>query len=278
MSEHSQDTDNASEITPLDRAHGLMMAAPDDDGLRLRFYERLADGELFVLLTAEAQGDHINPRVFDLDEGRFIAVFDREKRLADFADAIVPFAALSGRVLVDMLRGQGLGLGLNLGDAPSAMLIPAEAVDWLAGVLEQSVDEMDATPESLSAPRGLPENLITALDAKLAIAGGLARQAYLVGVDYAAGNAGARGKGHLLVFVDNVPGSDGALTQLVREALVFSGLEAGTLDVAFFAASNPVCATLARVGLRFDLPAPPKPEAVGVKAPGMDPEKPPILR
>ena len=46
-----------TEITPLDSAHAAMQAAPDDDTARLRFYERLADGELFVLLSQEAADD-----------------------------------------------------------------------------------------------------------------------------------------------------------------------------------------------------------------------------
>ena len=61
------------------------------------------------------------------------------------------------------------------------------------------------------------------------------------------------------------------------EALTFSGLDAGELDVGFFEASDPLVARLAKVGLQFDLPDPiamPSPPG----APGMDPEKPPKLR
>ena len=37
--------------TPLDRAHAKMQSASDQDAARLGFYERLADAELFLLLT-----------------------------------------------------------------------------------------------------------------------------------------------------------------------------------------------------------------------------------
>jgi hypothetical protein len=50
------------------------------------------------------------------------------------------------------------------------------------------------------------------------------------------------------------------------------------MDVAFFAASDPAAAALARHGLRVELP---KAEPVDRKipaAPGSDPDKPPILR
>jgi len=47
--------------------------------------------------------------------------------------------------------------------------------------------------------------------------------------------------------------------------------------VAFFASSDPIAASLARVGLRFDLPEAEKP-APAPTAPGRDPDAPPILR
>lgn len=123
----------------------------------------------------------------------------------------------------------------------------------------------------MRAPAGLPEDLITSLDRKLATAAGLADLAYLVGVTYADGR-----RGHLLAFVDPVPGAEPALARAVHEALIFSGIDAGTLDVAFFPASDGIAPQLAKVGLRFDLPRPP--EAPGPKPPGMDPETPPKLR
>jgi hypothetical protein len=49
------------------------------------------------------------------------------------------------------------------------------------------------------------------------------------------------------------------------------------MDVGFFASTEPVAAKLARHGLRFDLPQP-EPSAPPPAAPGMDPEKPPVLK
>ncbi|KGB81919.1 MAG: hypothetical protein CL814_17700 [Confluentimicrobium sp.] len=259
--------------TPLDRAHATMEAAPGDDALRLRFFERLADSELFLLLAAEPDGDNITPQVFDLEGGSFVLVFDREERLADFVGSTAPFAALSGRLIATMLEDQGIGLGVNLGVAPSSILIPAEAVGWLAVTLAQRPTEVEALPVEITAPGGLPDVLLGALDAKLASAAGLAPLAYLAGVTYEGGQ-----RGHMLAFVDAAPGAEGALAQAVGEALTFSGIEAGALDVAFFDASDPVAPRLARVGLRFDLPALARPERAEPSAPGMDPDKPPKLR
>ncbi|MCB1339596.1 MAG: SseB family protein [Pseudooceanicola sp.] len=262
-----------TETTRLDAAHAAMEAAPDDGAARLRFYERLADGELFLMLAEEAQGENLSPEVFDLSDGRFVLAFDREERLASFAGGrTVPYAALSGRALAHLLAAQGLGLGLNLEVAPSSILIPVEAVAWLAGTLAKAPDEMQAQVAEVAAPAGLPQTLLAALDTKLAAAAGLARAAQLAAVTYVGG-----GRGHLLAFTGAAPGAEPALAQAVREALVFSGLEAGALDVAFLSENDPLAARLDRTALRFDLPQPVR-ESAARAAPGSDPARPPILR
>ncbi|MCG6901483.1 MAG: SseB family protein [Rhodobacter sp.] len=255
--------------TALDLAHAEMDSGSQT--ARLRFYERLADAELFVLLAAEPDGDRIAPETFETDDGSYVLGFDREDRLAQFVGRTAPYAALSGRALAAMLAGQGLGLGLNLDVAPSSILIPASAVDWLNETLGNRPARIDAQPVSIAAPHGLPEALLTSLDAKLATMAGLARMAYLVSVTYAPARPG-----HLLAFIGAVPQAASALSQAVGEALTFSGLEAGELDVGFFDPSDPIAAKLARVGLRFDLPEPEP--AAQRSAPGMDPDRPPKLR
>ncbi|WP_083097954.1 SseB family protein [Pseudophaeobacter leonis] len=262
-----------SETTPLDQAHATMQSAPEDDGARLRFYERLADSELFMMLSCEPEGDRISPELFETPEGRFVLVFDREERLAQFAGRAVPYAGLAGRGIVDMLAGQQIGLGGNLEVAPSSTLLAAEAVGWLHETLQNAPDQVEAAIEELLPPAGLPEVLLTALDSKLATAAGLAASAYLVSLRYQGG-----GQGHLLGFVEARPEAEGALAKAVGEALTFSGIEAGALDVGFFAASDPMSARLARVGLRFDLPQPDEPKIYQPRIPGGDPESPPILK
>ncbi len=259
--------------TALDTAHAAMAEAPADDKLRLRFFERLGDAELFLLLEGEAVADQISPQVFDPGTGAMVLVFDREERLTQFVGAAAPYAALSGRVVAELLASEGLGLGLNLDVAPSSFLLDADGVAWLAQTLRNAPDAVEARLAELVAPAGLPDDLIRALDTKLATATGLAQMAYLAGtID----STGARG--HMLAFVGATPEADGALTQAVAEALTFSGIEAGALDVAFFDARDPIAERLARVGLRFDLPQPALVAAPRVPAPGMDPERPPKLR
>jgi hypothetical protein len=149
----------------------------------------------------------------------------------------------------------------------------ADGVNWLAETLGHAPNEVEAKIEEVSAPVGLPETLITAIDTKLATATGLALSAYLVGVKYNGGS-----NGHLLGFVGALPDAQGALAQAAGEALTFSGIEAGAMDVGFFDASDPITPRLASVGLRFDLPQPADVQQIEFPVPGSDPEKPPVLK
>lgn len=259
--------------TPIDAAHAAMEANPTDDGARLKFYERLADAELFLLLEKEPENDRISPEVFEVQDASFVLVFDTVERLAEFVGKPAPYAALSGRMIAQMLAPSGIGLGVNLEVAPSSILIPADAVQWLVETLGNAPDEVEAQIAEFTAPAGLPETLITSLDAKLSTAVGLAQWAYLVGTVQENGV-----RSHLLGFVGALSDAEGALAKAVSEALTFSGIDAGALDVGFFAKNDPVAAQLARVGLRFDLPEPEAPTEYVQVAPGSDPEKPPKLR
>ena len=255
-------------MTVLDKAHAAMEAG--GDGQRLRFYDRLADAELKLLLEREAEGDRIAPRIFPLEDGPVVLVFDTEERLAEAAGA-APYADLTGRALIEMLAGQGIGLGLNLGVAPSAFLMGADAIDWLAETLGDRPEERQAQPREIAPPAAVPEALLAALDAKLPGLAGLAQHAWLAAVTYADGR-----RGHLLAFTGALPGAEPALARAIREALVFSGLEAGELDVTTLSETDPLADRLSRVALRFDLPQPEP--AQTPSSPGMDPDRPPRLR
>lgn len=261
--------------TDLDRLHAVMDAAPEDAAARLAFYDRLADAELFLLLTREPVGDVLDPALFDLEAGRVALAFDREERLAAFAEGPAPYAALPGRVLAELLSGQGVGLGLNLAVAPSAVLLPAEALGWLTGALRQAPVANTARALAYAAPAGVPEALVRALGAKLARLAGLAARAHLVAVTWEGG-----GQGHLLVFEDARSGAEPALAKATAEALVFSGLEAGALDVTFLGSADPALAAIVRHALSFDVPrpAPETAQVLAPAAPGTDPARPPRLR
>ena len=258
--------------TLLDKAWRASEDAPDDGAVRLRYYARLIESELVLLLEKEAEGDNITPKVFDLEDGPIVLAFDLDARLTEFTGLPAPYAALSGRALVDMLAGREIGLGLNLGVAPSSRLLPPEIITWLAQMIAERPEELTSAVASLHPPKGLSEDLLVALDQRLARMEGLARMAYLTGVEYATG-----ARGHMLAFIDPAPGAETSLARAVQGALGFSGVEAGMLDVTFLAADDARAAECARVGLRFDLPQPHR-RAKSPAAPGSDPDRPPRLR
>lgn len=257
--------------TPLDKVHAAMQVQ-ETDTARLRFYETLATAELFLLLETAAEDDNIVPQAFEVEGQAYVLAFDTERRLASFAGQAADYVALSGRALAEMLADQNLGLGLNLDVAPSAMLLPPDAMTWLAETVAEPPEEVEAQVREVHPPTGLPEPFLEALDARLASCAGLAEQACLVSVTYETG-----GRGHLLAFIGAVPGAEEALARSVSEVLRFSGLEAALLDVGFFRSDDPMVARLSLVGLRFDIPKmdlSPGPRP----APGMDPDAPPKLR
>jgi len=259
-------------LTALDQAHARMVSDPEHTGFRLRFYERLADCELFMMLKSEPDGDQVAPEVFPVEDKSYVLVFDTEARMVEFTETGTPFVALSGRKIAEMLDEQDLGMGLNLGVAPSSILIPSEAVEWLNQALASEVERVRGQPREVGAPAGLPAEFLRALDQKLATTTGLADFAYLAAVTYGDGE-----RSHLLGFVNANDEAHAALTAVANEAVSFSDTEI-TLDIGFFAPSDPVCERLNKVALKFDIPQPEVAPARSIAAPGMDPQKPPILK
>lgn len=255
----------------IDAAFQAMIAAGESDAARLAFYGQVADSELLLLVVSEPTGDVVAPLVFRLSDGPVVLAFDSEERLSGFTGTISPYAALPGRVIATQLAGQGTSLGLNFG-APSETLLPPEALVWLAGTLAQTPSEARDVPEAFHLPTGLPEALISALDGRLARAAGIAEAALLAEVAYRGGR-----RGHMLAFVGAAAGAEAALARSANEALVFSGLDAGEMDVVFLSADDPAALSMARVALRFDLAAKAAP-APARQAPGTDPTRPPRLR
>jgi len=255
--------------TPLDLAYVEMQA---DQALAPTFYARFLEAELFVLLEDEAGGS-AQPMVMETSDGALVLVFDLEERMAAFGDGPSDYVALSGRQIAKMLAGQGVGIGLNLGEAPSAMVLPVDAVDWLAEAAMGEDEAVEAKPLEISKPVGVPEALIVALDGKLANMGGVVGAAHLVSVRYEGGE-----QGHMLALVNVPEAAKAGVSEALSEALRFSGIEAGQLDLAFLETDDAHLESFERAGLGFEIPELVLPKAPVHVAPGMDPDKPPILR
>ncbi len=242
-------------MTPLDRLA---------DGPDLAFYEALLGSELSVLLD----GDEV--QIFPVSDGPLALAFETDDRLAAFAEGPADRAVMPGRALVEMLAGQGLGIGLNLPEAPSARVIPADAVDWLADLLSETARVQATAPTEVTAPTGLSDRLLAALDRRLAQAEGLADHAWLAGGVFGDGPARL-----LLAVVGATKGAEDSLGQSIGEAVVFVGNDGQTVDLVFLEHSDPLIGLLKKVGLRFDIPAP---NPLKREAPGTNPLKPPRLR
>ena len=149
--------------------------------------------------------------------------------------------------------------------------------DWWSQLLPEqgqgAPEDAEDVPERFEIPRRLPSALVQALEAKLARMAGLAAFALLMGVTYRGGR-----RGHMLAIVGAAEGAREALAHAVREAVVFSGLEAGVLDVTFLTGEEEVLGRMVQVARRFDIPAPEVRERAAPAAPGSDPERPPKLR
>ncbi|RME13983.1 MAG: SseB family protein [Alphaproteobacteria bacterium] len=276
-------------MTPLDHAHADMIENPDDDALRLKFYRRLADTTLFLLLAREPEGEVLDPEILEIDNRetanieRYALAFDTEERLGAFAESYrgegLPYAALPGRVIAQSLAGKGVGLALNLDVAVSSITLPAAAMDWLSDTLAAEPEEGESTLIAIAPPVGLPDDLIEGLEEKLVNAAGLASHAVFVKGTYS-----DQREGWLLAFIDARPGAEKALARATHEALVFSGTDLASVDVAFFASNDPICEHLDHMGLRYEFPDPdaPEPDEDGFAeieaGPGTKPDEPPILR
>ncbi|MCL4187376.1 MAG: SseB family protein [Rhodobacteraceae bacterium] len=245
-----------------------MAAAPEDEVPRRAFHACLASTELYLLLAREAGGGSIEPRVFPLGDGPVVLAFDSEERLAGFAGAPAPYAALPGRVLAALIAGHGLALGLNLDVAPSAVLLPPEAVDWVAATLAAAAEAAPAPPPepaALGPAPALQPLLAGLLDRALAGAAGLAAWAAM------AGGPGGR----LVVGVVGArPGVEGPLARALAEAAAFAG--APLPAVVFAAEGSPLAGRLDALGPRRGLAPPTRPPAPGPAGP--EPTRPPILR
>jgi hypothetical protein len=268
-----------AETTPLDLAQMAADEDPADDAARLRFWGILADAELFVLTEGDAppaSGEAPRPQVFDLSEGRFVMAFDREDRLAAFAGAPAPYAAMPGRVLARALAGQGVGMGLNLGVAPSEQLLPAEALAWLAAAVDGAARGGEAIggvarPEAILPPGGAAHGWLPHAAGRLS---GLPVRLWFAAARWPGGEAGP-----VLVVTGAPPGSEGAIAQAIAEAKVFAGAEDEPLDVAFAAPGDPLALAAAAAGQEVAVPAPePRGEPPAAKGPGTDPDRPPRLR
>ncbi|NHF71713.1 SseB family protein [Paracoccus xiamenensis] len=254
-------------MTPLD---ALCVVPFHDlsDAARARVLNRLADTEIFVALAGDPEGDRIQLRLFDLPTGRTAVAADTEDRLAEFFAEPVAHAALPGRALAAMLAAEGVALMVNPG-APSEMVLEPATLDWLARALQSAPTEDQTGPARLTPPA--PEMvaaLAEPLAARLSDMAGLADGAALVAAEWTDG-----ARGHLIVLSGVADERRPLLAKALAELIAFLPPLPQPCDVAFDLAV-PENALLLRLDPVQPAPAPKS----APRAPGSDPDKPPILR
>lgn len=251
--------------TPLDLAHRASDQAGTDRA-RMRFYDRLLDAELWVLL--DETGDAF--RVFPLEDGPVVLAFDLPERLAEFAGG-ADTAILSGRSLVAELNGKGVGLGLNLGVAPSSELLGADAVDWLAEQTTAPEDMVHARIVDVRPATTLTEDLVAALGEKSLSFTGLCRSIHVCDASLEDGAEAC-----LLAIIDPLEGAEHAVAGGLIETVRLSADVTAEPVILPLSSADPLFQRLSRVSLKIEIPEPKTPEPLA--PPGSNPAKPPRLR
>ncbi|MFV0475877.1 MAG: SseB family protein [Pikeienuella sp.] len=255
--------------TPLDRAWTRAAAPEAGDAEMAAYYEIFAAAELFLAiepgsLEAEAQ----TPLLFPVEGAETALVFDTEARLADFIGEGAAHLALSGRAVIAMFAGGGAQLGVNLGEAPSAAILPAAAVDWAARALDQPIEIETAARRTLSPPRDAGAALLARIDARLAAIGPALEEAWLCGAE----------GGLLLVVALADPAAERAIVAALAETARFAGDDGAAFDIAVMRPGEPGLESVRKVGFGFEIAAPAASVSVASAGPGMDPAQPPKLR
>ncbi|MHA3977466.1 SseB family protein [Halovulum sp. GXIMD14794] len=254
--------------TALDRAHARMIDADETEAARRAFFAALAASELSVVLEDEPEqgSDRVRPLTVESEAGAIVLAFDSAARLAGFMEGPAAMATLPGRDLAELLAGQGLGLGLNLEVAPSAMLLPAEAMAWLAEAASVAAEVPAADIAGIAAPRDLPDGLTDVLALVLSRLPGRPRRALLVHA------ARVDGGGGPLLGLEGV-GEEfrAACGTALAEALGLAGFAEQPLDLVYLD-EGMLLARMEPHALVLDLP-----EAAPA-IPGADPDRPPNLR
>ena len=264
--------------TALDRAWMTANAELAGDAEMPRFYDIFAATELFLLIDPETLEDGQTPRplTFPVEGAETALIFDTEERLASFMEDGAAHLTLSGRAVISMFKGAGAQLGLNLGEAPSATILPAAAIDWAAEALAQPIETTEIGDAVLTVPRAVMPDLLQALDGKLASMGAVVAEAWLCGLGASAG----RGKPQPMVLCVCLreARAEQPVVSALAETARFTGGDRPAFDIAVLPQGDAKLAAARKVGLGFEPQNPEEVLQAEPVAPGMDPSKPPKLR
>ena len=158
--------------TTLDAA---FLEAQRDPAASPRFFDELMATLLYMPVHEEPEetesgGQSISPIIFEVEDEETILVFDSEERVADWATEPVNYVGLPGATIFEMFDGREQ-VGLNLGVAPSSLIITRENVAWLhdRAVEATEAEEIPAGANlRVEPPADAPREAVAALTSRLA--------------------------------------------------------------------------------------------------------------
>ena len=230
-------------ITKLDELKKLADVSDHGDKSRFFFYEALIDTEIFLLLEKEIESGVACPKLIETSEDKYALVFDTISRLVDFTGNSSPYLALTGRMVLPMLKEQKLGLGLNLNLAvPSEILLSSSDIDWLQNIVDQAPERLDDKITAFSKP-SIPFVVRDSLHKKLRYLSHFVAEAWTAEAIYLNGH-----KSQVIIFVDVNPMMHGAVAKAVNEMLSFISYDENLIDVVFLKVDNPYLKKIRKVG------------------------------
>jgi hypothetical protein len=234
-------------ITKLDELKELADGTDNDDKSRFLFYEALLDTELYLLLEKEIEGGIACPNLVETPEDKYALVFDTISRLVDFTGNSSPYLALTGRMVLPMLKEQNLGLGLNLNLAVSSeILLSSNDIDWLQNIVEQSPKRLSDKITKFSKP-SIPFVVRNSLNNKLSYLSKFVPEAWIVEVIYKSGY-----KSQLIVFVDINQKMHAVIARAVNEVVNFTLYDEKPIDVIFLNVDSPNLKKIRKIGISLN--------------------------
>ena len=257
----------------LERLAKEVRNSPADELARMRFFNAFLDSELCLLLSEEADVETISPIVAVHEGIEHVFAFASDDNLATYSGKVAPYAALSGRVIVDLLAQADLGIAFNFGLSSSELILTNKEIIWLNEIASE-VPETHAARPTAFFPLGQEIKFLNSvLIEKLLSAAELAESFWLTGVEY-----DNNSKGLLLIIFDARAGSEASLAKAALEAVAFSGFEKLPFDVSFLKGQAKVAKVVKRQCQPLLFPELPVQTPHQPSIPGGDPKKPPKLR
>lgn len=172
----SEDTAGQQIETALDLAFERARANPDETPA---FYDALFSATIFLPIEgaydeageeSTEDASSIAPILYEIEDLPTLMIFDTEDRLARWAEEPLDYVGMTGRQLFSMFDSEQQ-VALNLGVAPSSVVIPQEVVEWLHERAQDPLQAEEVAQGSsidVTPPPELPSEALARITARIA--------------------------------------------------------------------------------------------------------------